>query len=263
MNTNTALVPIRADENVQALFSLLGKHNLQEEKKDTEQLLAYIEKMEAEFSQVHAELQDVKKQLESLQNRGVKATALRVVNTVEEKAAQAKAQLMEVRETFVQGAKLAVRAAKDKGVTGLKMAVSKMHLRSGLSRLKSGLNQCAQHTKGGIDRLAALADELHEMGGHLKNAGRALTGKEPAEISARNADRGVIHGLQAGLEKIGGLFSSMEQRTGAALEKIGRLEEKAAKASDRPSIREELRSMKQARASAPQGRKEKTVEPTK
>lgn len=260
---NTALVPIREDENVRAFFSLLEQHNLQPEKQDAEQLTAYIEKMETEFSQVHKELEEVKKQLETLQNRGVKATALRVVHTVEEKTAQAKAQLAEVKDTFIQGAGLAVRAAKDKGVVGLKTAVEKMGLRSGLERLKSGLHQCAEHVQGGINRLAALGDELHEVGGHVRNAGRALTGKEAAEITGRNPDRGVIHGIQAGLGKIGRLFTLMEQRTEKAMASIGRLEEKAEKASDRPSIRDELRSLKQARASNSQERKVKAIEPTK
>jgi len=60
-------------------------------------------------------------------------------------------------------------------------------------------------------RLDSMREELHQAGGHIKNAGLALTGKEPQESKELSADKGVLAKLRSFVLSCGKVFSEMEQ----------------------------------------------------
>ena len=60
-------------------------------------------------------------------------------------------------------------------------------------------------------RLDALHAELHAAGGHLQNAGRALSGKSEKEHAAPEADKGALAKLRGFLESCGRTFARMER----------------------------------------------------
>ena len=59
-------------------------------------------------------------------------------------------------------------------------------------------------------RLDSMREELHQAGGHIKNAGLALTGKEPQESKELSADKGVLAKLRSFVLSCGKVFSEME-----------------------------------------------------
>lgn len=64
-------------------------------------------------------------------------------------------------------------------------------------------------------RLDSMREELHQAGGHIKNAGLALTGKEPQESKELSADKGVLAKLRSFVLSCGKVFSEMERDMGA------------------------------------------------
>lgn len=62
-------------------------------------------------------------------------------------------------------------------------------------------------------RLDSMREELHQAGGHIKNAGLALTGKEPQESKELSADKGVLAKLRSFVLSCGKVFSEMETLT--------------------------------------------------
>ena len=74
-------------------------------------------------------------------------------------------------------------------------------------------------------RLDSMREELHQAGGHIKNAGLALTGKEPQESKELSADKGVLAKLRSFVLSCGKVFSEMERDMALTVERIngGRL----------------------------------------
>ena len=75
-------------------------------------------------------------------------------------------------------------------------------------------------------RLDALHAELHAAGGHLQNAGRALSGKSEKEHAAPDADKGALAKLRGFLESCGRTFARMERGADRAAASIRSAEQK-------------------------------------
>jgi hypothetical protein len=94
-------------------------------------------------------------------------------------------------------------------------------------------NPCAKAQGGSI------RDELHEVGGHMKNAGRALLGK-PAKQSAKlESDKGILAKLRGFFDSCGKTFSKMERGADNLLGKMQR-----DKVPEKQSVKSELRKLK-------------------
>ena len=87
--------------------------------------------------------------------------------------------------------------------------------------------------------LDAMREELHQAGGHIKNAGLALAGKEPQESKELSADKGVLAKLRGFVLSCGKAFSEMERDTALTVERIN---------GGRSSVKTELQGLKAAQA---------------
>ena len=88
-------------------------------------------------------------------------------------------------------------------------------------------------------RLDVMREELHQAGGHIKNAGLALAGKEPQESKELSADKGVLAKLRSFVLYCGKAFSEMERDTALTVERIN---------GERSSVKTELQGLKAAQA---------------
>ena len=83
--------------------------------------------------------------------------------------------------------------------------------------------------------------ELHEVGGHMKNAGRVILGKPAKQTGTLEADKGALAKLRGFLESCGKAFSNMERSADRLMEKMQRTKEPEEK---KPSVKSELRQLK-------------------
>ena len=137
-------------------------------------------------------------------------------------------------------ARSAITAFKEKGKDALVSAVTAMRIPSALDAMKNAFSKAAESMLGNAEKLDVFRDELHEVGFHLKNAGRALFGKPAKESEALKHDKGIL-----------GKIRSFMQNTADKYEDMGRSAEKlSTKVKERyekqKSVKSELKSIKAA-----------------
>ena len=99
------------------LFRVLEGNGLTKEQKEVESLVKYLDGMEVQFGQVLEELRDVKEQLSQIQDGGVRASVLRIVEQAQGKVQEVGGQLNTVRKNLIQSAGMLCRPIKRKGRT--------------------------------------------------------------------------------------------------------------------------------------------------
>ena len=231
------------------LFRVLEGNGLKKEQKEVESLVKYLDGMESQFGQVLEELRDVKEQLSQIQDGGVKASVLRIAEQAQGKVQEVGGQFHTVRKNLIQSAKSALQTFKEKGKDALRKAVSSMKIPSALARIQEGIHGAVENMNRQADRMKVLNGELHAAGGHLKNAGRIFLGKEQKKVEPQATDKGITAKIRKSFLTISGRLSSMEQTT----ENLRRrLEQFVQKEEKKPSVKVELKKLKEEKKMVPQ-----------
>lgn len=231
------------------LFRVLEGNGLTEEQKEVESLVKYLDGMEVQFGQVLEELRDVKEQLSHIQDGGVKASVLRISEQAQEKVQEVGGQLNTVRKNLIQSAGNALQTYKEKGKDALRKAVSSMKIPSALARIQEGLRGAVESMNWQVDKMEVLSGELHAAGGHIKNVGRIFRGKEQKKVEPQTADKGITAKIRKSFLTISGRLSSMEQTTENLCR---RLEQFVQKEEKKPSVKVELKKLKEEKKMVPQ-----------
>ena len=236
----TLQVPIGEQEHLKEFFKLLNENGQRQEAAEFSALVTQLSQMEKQYSAVLTELQAVRGQLDSIQDKGIKVTLLKGVSAIQEKVTQAKEQLTHIKADFSQSVKKALSSVKQQGISALNKAVDFMGIKTALADMRENLQSSISQTQKSIDRINAIGSELHALNEHSRNLGRALTGKEAKELTARNEDKGVL------AAKSKALLENMEKGVTRAIQSVDRLEQTAAKGREqKPSIREGLKAAKE------------------
>ena len=254
----TLQVPIGEQEHLKEFFKLLSQNGQQQEASEFSSLVTQLNQMEKQYTAVLSELKAVREQLESIQDNGIKATVTKSVSSAQQKVEQAKDQLGHIRTSLSDMVKQTLAAVKQHGISALNKAADFMGIKAALNDMRDNLNASISDTQKSIDRINAVGSELHALNEHGKNLGRALIGKEAAELTQRNEDKGVLAAIATPLKKSKAMLEGMEKGVTRALQSIDRLEKAAARGKEeKPSVREGLKAAKQ------QESKEKPPTPSK
>ncbi len=254
----TLQVPIGEQEHLKEFFKLLSQNGQQQEASEFSSLVTQLNQMEKQYTAVLSELKAVREQLESIQDNGIKATVTKSVSSAQQKVEQAKDQLGHIRTSLSDMVKQTLAAVKQHGISALNKAADFMGIKAALNDMRDNLNASISDTLKSIDRINAVGSELHALNEHGKNLGRALIGKEAAELTQRNEDKGVLAAIAKPLKKSKAMLEGMEKGVTRALQSIDRLEKAAARGKEeKPSVREGLKAAKQ------QESKEKPPTPSK
>lgn len=231
------------------LFRVLEGNGLEKEQKEVESLVKYLDGMEIQFGQVLEELRDVKEQLSQIQDSGVKASVLRITEQAGGKVQEAGEKIHTVRKNLIQSAKNAVQTFRGKGKDALRKAVSSMKIPSALARIQEGLHGAVESMNRQADKMEVLNGELHAAGGHIKNVGRIFRGKEREKVEPQATDKGITAKIRKSFLTISGRLSSMEQTTDNVRK---RLEQFVQKEEKKPSVKGELKKLKEEKKMVPQ-----------
>jgi len=158
---------------------------------------------------------------------------------VEGKVRQTKVMVSTAKENLISSAKQMVQTFREKGRSALCHAAQALRIPSVLSRMGRGFAHAEKSMGQLAVRLDAMREELHQAGGHIKNAGLALAGKEPQESKELSADKGVLAKLRGFVLSCGKAFSEMERDTALTVERIY---------GGRSSVKTELQGLKSAQA---------------
>lgn len=127
------------------------------------------------------------------------------------------------------------------GLVSTIQAVESMRIPAALSKIKSGFSHAAQSMRQYAGQIDVIRGELHEVGGHMKNAGRAFLGRPAKQNGILEANKGVLAKLRGVLESCGAAFSKMARGADKLMEKAQRGKEPE---EQKQSVKSELRQLK-------------------
>ena len=237
-------VALREQPEIRELFEVLEGNGLKKERQEVESPEKYLEATDSHDGEVKNELKDVRGQLEQIQDRGIKATAARLLDSAEGKVQEIGTQIAFVKTNLVRSAKNAVQEFKEKGVEALKKAVSAMKIPTVLSALKESLHSGMESMERNAAKIGIVGGELNKAAQHTKNAGRALIGRRIKEPAEPKGDKGVLAKIQKAFLSFGRSFAAMEKAAGNAQK---RMEQFCRGEDKKPSVKAELRQIKRGR----------------
>ena len=257
--------PLQGNEAIQQFMKLLEENGRQGQAADLSALMWYMDGMNRQYDAVLQELQSVRQQLAQAQEPSVKYVMQGAVAKLEHKAHQIKDTLDNLWEKIAGCASAAVENFKEAGVSALDKAVSAIGAKNVLESLQEKISGMISDTKQNIEKVENIGHELRSVGGHLKNAGRAVTGKETQVVDGGQEGRfqSVVLAPMRATQK---LLSNMNNATLAAIGGVENLEVSAEAAREaraerqaekKPSIRKALAEKKvEAAQPAPAPEKE-------
>ena len=224
------------------LMQVLEQHGLARQREEVQSLVGYIEDMEVRLDQMMAEVQQMHSEVEKINDGTIRAKCVRLVTMAENKVQQTKTMLSLTKNRVVASVGAALRSFHEKGRASLRRAVDAMRIPSVLSHLKKGLHYGAETMLHGSARTEAIRQELHEAGGHFKNAGRTLAGKPAKQAQELEADKGILAKLRGFFDSCGNAFSSMEQGAEKLAQKLQ---------PEKQSVKSELKQLRDSSTELP------------
>ena len=270
--------PLQGQEAVQQFMKLLVENGRRGQAMDLSQLMWYMDGMNRQFEAVLAELQEVREQLAQEKRPSIREHMENAASVLEEKALAVRDKLTGLWEKITQCAADAVRNFKEMGVSALDGAVSALGVKKALEAVQDGISGLVADTRKSIEKVEDMGHDLRSAGGHLKNVGRALLGKEAQVVNGGQEGRfqSVVLAPMRATQR---LLSGMNNATLAAIGSAEHLEQRAAEVRaakaertaekpgkrlmKRPSIRKDLEAKKleaAARAAAAPDREHKPPE---
>lgn len=237
----TQAISLNVHPQIIDLYEVLEKNGLHKQKEDVQSLVGYIESMEYNLSVMMNEIQEMHTEVNRLHDKGIRAQCAKIVSKVEDKVQQAKTMISVAKVKMIQSAENAVKAFQEKGKSALIHVVEAMWIPAALSKIKDIFSHAAQSMRQSAGQLDVIRGELHEVGGHMKNAGRVILGKPAKQTGTLEADKGALAKLRGFLESCGKAFSNMERSADRLMEKMQRTKEPEEK---KPSVKSELRQLK-------------------
>lgn len=231
------------------LLQVLMENGLKKEQREVESLVTYLDSMEEQFGQVLLELQEIREQLGQMKDSGAKTSVQRFVKQAGEQVQEVGRQFHTVQNNLIQSAKQAGEVFREKGTDALRKTVAAMKIPSAFARLEQGLHRAMEYMNHHAEKMAVLGSELHVAGSHARNIGRIFVGKAAKEVEPQMPDRGVTAKIRKSFLVMSGRFSSMEQTT---IHVKKRLEQFVKKEEMKPSVKGELKKLKEEKKIRPQ-----------
>jgi len=228
--------PLQSNEVIQQFMKLLEENGRQGQAADLSQLLWYMDGMNRQFDAVFQELQEVKAQLAQEKQPVVKYLMQGIAANLENKVQWMRGTLNGLWERIANCARSAVEDFKENGVAALDKAVAALGVKNTLGVLQEHISGMIDGTKRDIEKVENLGHELRSAGGHLKNAGRAMTGKETQAVDGGQEGR-FQSVVLAPMRTVRKMLSSMNNATLAAIGGVEHLEQTAEAAREHQAER--------------------------
>lgn len=152
-------------------------------------LLWQMEGMARQLEAALTELQEVKAQLAAVQEDRALQPAITLSETMESRLLTARERFQDMGNRIVDHAKEAVAKFKRAGIPALDKAASKLGIKSMLEDFRNDMAESIAGMRKSIEKVEAVGSELRSVGGHIKNAGRAIAGKERQDVDGGKEGR--------------------------------------------------------------------------
>lgn len=244
--TNRMSVPLARNKEVADLLALLQKHK-SPSLTDFRMLLNKVNEVEQQLEAAVQELAAIRAALaEAEQRRHPAANAMRkAVISMQVHILELREKLAALRQAVIEGSKNALASFREKGASALDNIARFFKVRPILEAIHTQAGHAVAAADRSVVRIEAASMKYHEAGRHLKNAGRALTGKEA--VQEAKAPGMVSKTFTAPFRAVRACFRSAEKSRAALSGRLKQLEDK------KQSVKAAIRQHNEERA------KEKTV----
>ena len=239
-------VRLLEEPSVRELLSVMAANNVPGQR-DMAAMLQQIAGLEKQLNSTVEELASMRWELAEARESPVKRTLSKAITALEKSVAALRERLSSLKQAVVEGCKKALAAFKEQGVSALAHTAEFFHIRPALEAVGRELDKAITRDEKALSAVDVASREYHEAGLHLKNALRAVTGREP--VAGPKGPGALARALAAPLKVERGLLSSMKGRTAAAIDRLGRLEQ----AAEHPPIRKTMEELNVKIAQEPQG----------
>ena len=202
------------------LMDTLEKNEMHKEKAEVQSLVDYIGDMEKTLTEMLDEMKNMRQEIELIHNNSLRNKCQNLVQKTEGKIKQGLALVIKVKDNFIQSAKNAVKAFKEKGKEAFHNAVKAMKVPETLDMLGKVFGKLSKEVEQDVMQVNAMQSELNNAKGHLKNIGRLLIGRETKDAGQAKTDKGVLSRFGKVLDKIGKGFGNLSQKALDSADKI-------------------------------------------
>lgn len=251
MGKKRAAAPLLSEPAVRELLAAMEKNNAPG-KEDFLAVLEQVAGLEKQLGAAVEELAAMRKELAEAREGPVKRTLQKAVKALEHSISNLREKLGALKEAVVVGCKKTLAAFQEQGVSALAHTAEFLHIRPALEAVGRELDQSIAQDEKALSVIENASREYHEAGLHLKNALRAVTGREP--VAEPKGPGALARGLSAPLKTERALLRSMKGRTEGALKRLEHLEQAA-----RPPIRQTMEEMGAKAAAAQEVRERYAV----
>ena len=226
------------DENYHMLIDELDKRGLDKERNEVVGLVHYLESMEQQFTNVLDELQQVRCQLEKIQDKGIRKTVLKITDKAKEAVKKSLSKINTVKSNLSRFFKNVSKGIKNRSTQTLKKAVRGLRIPDVLAQIKIELSNLKNNLYRKANKIELVKYEVDSAKNHIKNAFRTLFSK--AYKPDKKSDKGILSVIRKSLLKCGNIVSKMEGAAEIAMNKSSQF----SKTEDKQSVKNKLDSLK-------------------
>lgn len=236
--TSRTAAPLAGNRDVTELLSILREQS-SPSLADFQKLLEQVGTMEQQLEAAVRELAAMRRDVAEMERRRhPAANAMRqAVTTIQTQVTELREKLSALKQAVVDGCKSAVTAFQKKGTAALDNITRFFRVRPMLEAVQAQASHAAEAADRAVGRIEAASQKYHEAGRHLKNAGRALTGKDA--IQKAKPPGKAAQAVSAPFRATRTCFGAMAKGAASAANRLGRLEQAAEQ--QKPSIKETIR----------------------
>lgn len=255
--------------SMEELLNILIDVNMSQSQQTVSLLMNYMNDIEENFFSVLQELDTVKEQLANVQNttqtKNVRNTLSELSENMGNKVTVLQNQLKEIKILLNEKAAQLVQNYKNKGIKALNHVCQFLGMKETMTQLKDSLLDNAQNMQESMDKIDNVAKELREVSTHIKNVGRAMTGKETIAVP-KQKEKGFFYHMKRPYQSMKHFCVNQAVKLEKGIATMERLEQSANKAAHKPSIMETLQTLKAQQTvqkkATPEMNKEKKQENT-
>ena len=225
MNENGT--PLSENPYVQELFAVLNDNN--RDASGLSALLGHVSEMENFVKRAEDTISVMKGQLaemKEVQNHPVKTALQSAIKNLENKVAEVKERLGELKNGIIESCKNAVQAFKDKGISALDKLASFFHIKDGLQGWNKNIDGIIRSDDKAVAKIEAFAVEYHSAGRAIKNMARVAVGKQP--LDAKKEAGKLAKTLSAPYKAQKAAVTGLKKSLAKALVRLEQLESKVA-----------------------------------
>ncbi len=249
--TSRTAEPLAGNRDVADLLSVLREQS-SPSLADFQKLLDCVGTMEQQLEAAVQELATMRRDLAEMERRRHPAANVmrKAIIVVQAQVLELREKLSALKQTIIGGSKNALATFQKKGIAALDNITRFFRVRPMLEAVQAQADHAAHAAGRAVERIETASKKYHEAGRHLKNAGRALTGKDA--IQKAKPPGKASQAVSAPFRATRACFDAMVKGAASAADRLGRLEQKAEqqKPSIQNTIQQYNRQIEQEKARA-------------